>query len=302
MDRINRNFFTYPIAPGGSNVSDGSAYMLPAPVPTTPCPISWNGQLAMFWTSPLLANSGRLGIACSRMEDQGTWRKTDTLGTRYEPAKGTSPSALIFQNYMWIFFNAAGSGLCYVRAKPMGDVWPNWSADVAMSTLPHGQGGDFTDIAAGTSPSAVLHDGLLYVFWATQSGVVKFSIGTPDSSAINGVAWGSPGIAGPPGLKVSANTSPAVVEFQDNIYLFHSGVAGDGIWYSTLKKPGSAWTDTVCVPDFISPPGDINLPGTSPGVFVWNTMLNLVWVAKSDGNPIHVTSTSDGTQWKSPVA
>jgi hypothetical protein len=108
------------------------------------------------------------------MEDQGAWRETVTLGTQFAPAKGSSPTALIFQGVMWVFFHADDRGLCYVRAQPqVGDVWPMWNLDVDMkSTLPDGQGADFTDIAAGTSPSAVLHDGRLYVFWATQTGAI----------------------------------------------------------------------------------------------------------------------------------
>ncbi|OCL13143.1 hypothetical protein AOQ84DRAFT_372443 [Glonium stellatum] len=195
-------------------------------------------------------------------------------------AEFTSPCSVVFNNKLYLFFSSSGNNGIFCTSSTDGS---NWSQVVSIMSL---MGSEET-YAPRTSASAVVHKGLLYLFWNSNAndGLRYSTFGT---------SWGAPKNVSAANLHIRAQTSSAVVEFNERIYLFFNGAGQNGTFKTTFAD--GSWLGVVPLGPAVSGMGFLD--ATSPAAFTSydGRELTLTWSGVANDG-IWYSSTTDGTIW-----
>lgn len=195
-------------------------------------------------------------IYYSAYAESGGWRQGTVTGSIT-----ASPSAVVFNNKLFLFHQGAGSS---------GEVWYN----VFNGT---GWEGD-KQISAGmtASPSVAVFNNILYLFFQGNNGKLLYML-------YNGSNWA--GYYEVPNTSLSG--SPSAVVFNDKLYVFHQGAGDNGeIRYNVFN--GSDWESDKQV--------YLGAMKESPSAVVFNNKLYIFVQGLSDGNLYYIVF--DGINWE----
>ena len=187
-----------------------------------------------------------------------------------------SPSAVVFNDMLYCFFNQAGS-LSYNTFDGT-----NWLGNQPVSTAAEG--------GIGSSPSAVVFQGQLYCFrkgsgQSSQSGPILYN--TLDF----GSQWSRD--AQVPGAGLLCGPSAVVfnTSLSSKLYCFNQGGQAGSLWYNTFD--GTNWSGN----QQISTAGGI---GSRPSAVEFNNMLYCFHKGSgpsSQSGPILYNISADGANW-----
>lgn len=244
-----------------------------------PSPVVYKGKLYVFYTG-----SGNDGI----------WY-TSYDGTRWAPivsvrshvpsvavSMGTSPSVVVFNDVLYLFYNGAGHDGTYYATFD-GSKWnPN-----IVSVSAHCGGQNFL---LETSPSATVFDGTIHLFWNSASGdgiwFTTFDGSWAPQTNLNSLAHG---------IGIRQRTSPSVCTVASYLYVFYNGGGLDGTFFTRRTREGH-W-DGITSVSKILPSGMGYLDGTSPAatpLVVGGSWILLVWNGSGDDGLWYTVLTTDG--------
>ncbi|KZV90467.1 hypothetical protein EXIGLDRAFT_720325 [Exidia glandulosa HHB12029] len=153
-----------------------------------------------------------------------TSQAMDNLVQGISVLKHTYPAPVSFQEKLYVFYNGSGNdGIWYTVFD--GTSWaPMVSVRQLVPSL---------SVYPGTSPSAVVYRGLLYLFYngSGRDGTYYTTFdGSKWNSSITSVAQAAGGQGFLP------ETSPAATVYGGKLQLFWSGSGRDGIWFTTFDS------------------------------------------------------------------
>jgi chitinase len=185
----------------------------------SPSAVVYNGSLYVFYQG--LNNSGGLWYAFS--SDSINW-------DQYPPVPNLgmsgSPSAVLWQGGIEVFFQGANNdGQLWRTFSPDGTNWGTMQTNVQV------QG-----VGMSGSPSAVVYNGSLYVFYQglNNSGGLWYAV---SSDSINWTQYG-------PIPNLGMSGSPSAVLWQGGIEVFFQGANNDGQLWRTFSPDGNNWGTT----------------------------------------------------------
>lgn len=242
---------------------------------SAPSPVQYKNNLYLFFNS-----RDNDGIYETRFKDPvDAWEIAQNLrsngASNMGVAANTGPSAVVYRDKIFVFYNGVGNdGVYYTTSTGLG-----WTSAVSVRTE---LGGD-CGFLPGTSPSAVVFDDWLYVFWI-GSGADGIFYATYD-----GRRWDGQHKINGAGIAVRDQTSPATAVFQGALYVFYNGSGHDGTYYTIYDTTWSRATRVVAYYE------QNFLDNTSPAVFTVGAeeSMLLLWVT---GEGIQY-SKFDGEQW-----
>ncbi|KAF3282242.1 hypothetical protein TWF970_001655 [Orbilia oligospora] len=228
------------------------------------------------------AGSGFDGVwVTSTTESIGkTWQPIQNLNTLGAKtlgiAQGTSPAVVEYKDALYLFFNGSGRDGIYVT-KFNGQTW----TQVAKVEIAN------TKLNENSSPCVAVFEGLLYLFYTSNSGIFWTSF--------DGNAWKTSWTQ-LRGVFVAPGTSPSAAVFNDKLYLFFNGIANDGTWYSTCFGGKFA---VQPIPMTGTNGGMTFRPGTNPDAAVLNGgyLFRLFWVDDAT-QTVFYSDSVDGGNWK----
>jgi hypothetical protein len=201
---------------------------------------------------------------------------TQVLGTTRGGSNldlASPPSAVAWAGGISVFHQG---WLHTVPGAPDGHLWYTYSSDGA-EWGPDTLG---TPLGMSESPSAVVYNGLLYVFHQGFGGNGQLWY-----SVLDGANWGEDTQIQPLGM----SGSPAAVAWAGGITVFHQGSDNNGqLWY-TYSADGANWDpDTLISGRFIS---------GSPSAVVYNGVLYIFYQGGNQYTGQLWYTTYDGTNW-----
>lgn len=250
---------------------------------SAPASVIFNNKLYLFYSG-----AGDDGVWYVNY-DENTWSSPSQCkksgASKMGVAKHTSPCPVVFNNTFYLFFNGIGDDGTWCTTSTDG---LNWSQVFSvMETI-----GLSETFAPSTSPSAIVHQSQLYLFWNNNSkNGLRYS-------TFDGRKWDGVRDVSARGLGVWRQTSSAAVEFKGSIFLFYNGSGNDGTWMT--KFADGSWSGVVSLSSTMGGMGFLD--GTSPAAFVSDDgiKLTLMWNG-SGNNGVWYSSTTDGTIWDSPA-
>lgn len=251
---------------------------------SAPASVVFNDKLYLFYNG-----SGDNGIWYVK-HDENTWPSPISCrgagASAIGVAKYTSPCPVVFNNKLYLFFNGAGNDGTWYTASTDGS---NWSEVFSVMI----QSGSSENFAQRSSPSAVVHQGRLYLFWNSHSNDgLRYS-------TYDGKNWDTARDVSAPGLGIRGQTSSAAVEFNGSIFLFYNGTGNNGTWMTQYAAHGS-WSPVVSLSPAVGGMGFLDL--TSSAAFVSDDSRKLTLMWNGSGNDgVWYSSTTDGTIWNSPA-
>jgi len=198
------------------------------------------GRIWVVWDSPKSPGGGDNEVWYSISEDGGnTWSSPTTPYVPPAPWNGyTYPSIVEAFGKIWIFFRhwlgyGSREGILYFASEDGGSSWTSRTVIV--------DGPNSEDV-----PYAYLDsEGKLWLLWARD-----YSWAGPRDiwykTTLDGIAW-SPEVQITDSPSIDDNSPSIMEDSLGNMYVFLERYE-DGqydIWYSTLPKGGSEWTDLV---------------------------------------------------------
>ena len=208
-----------------------------------------------------------------------------------------SPSLIVFNNLLYLFYQGSGSQICYATSSNGGASWTNYGAINGLLT---------------GSPSAVVFNSELYVFYQGCNNA-----GTLWYNCLSGSTWGSSTHAAPVGASgVIMTGSPAAVGLYDNatggsqLAVFYASPSGqltgcvlgtDNTW-NQFQIPGVTITDSPSA--FVAPgSNETNIlyqPSTNPGE-LWYSVFNGSDWSPSAALPVStISGTATGVMYQAP--
>ncbi|MCP1489837.1 hypothetical protein J3D48_006247 [Pseudomonas fluorescens] len=190
-------------------------------------------------TAAVTATKIGFGIVKSESIDAARkWGISPALeGLELTNAITDAPSAVNYNNVTYVFTNSGGI-LQYSTWNGTGwsaSTWLGQDNVMVTSTL------EPTAFTPEYGPSAVVFNGLLYVFY--QGTPVDSHTPGLYYSVFNGTTWYDANLV----ENVALSCSPSAVVFNNQLYVFHQGGGNNGeLWYSVFN--GSKWTADKQVP------------------------------------------------------
>ena len=247
-------------------------------------------------TSPNAVVFGNaLFVFYSGSTDEGIWytSTTDAMGWNSTTAiknkitgmgvqEGSSPNAVVFKNTLYLFYTGIGEDGIWYTTTRNGQSWSSvQSIQKKTSEM---------NVLEGTSASAVVLGNTLYLFYSgnTDEGIWY-------TSTTDGVAWRPlQAIKNKiSGMGVQEGSSPNAVVLGNTLYLFYTGIGGDGIWYTTTTN-GQSWTPVKSIKKQASGMGVMK--GTSASALAYSGRLYLFYTGSGEDGLWYTTSL-DGTTW-----
>lgn len=193
-------------------------------------------------------------------------------------ADDSSPSAVVANGLLYIFYNGAGNDGTYYITYDGSDL------KGPMALKPYVDGMQFLK---GSSPTAAAYGRTICLFWVEGGEQVYYSV-------LERNTWtGKTRLkAYVPGLGIADNTSPSAIEYMADFYLFYNGSGSDGTFYTVLTNSG--WQKSIGIKGQI---GDMAFrKKTSPSACLSGGSYQLLvfWAGDGGENGIFVTS-YDGT-------
>ncbi|CAF9904797.1 MAG: hypothetical protein GOMPHAMPRED_002951 [Gomphillus americanus] len=229
--------------------------------------VEWKGSLYVFFTG-----SRNEGVFCTTANfdkgDMQNWSKPTLITSQ----SVNSPAVALYDNKIYLLYHPIDCAKIYYHTFD----GTKWSASTNI--------GLDADEGATTSPVATSYRGKLYVFWSGSGndGVwYKTFDGKTWSAQVQILVQGKY-------IGIAKNTSPSVVVYKTQLYLFYNG--SDGTYYAAFN--GNDWTDITGLSGTI---GCSFLPGTSPSVFKYEKLLLLLW--NGSGRDGGWMSCFDGDGW-----
>ena len=185
----------------------------------SPSAVVYNGSLYVFYQG--LNNSGGLWYTVS--SDSINWGQQPPV-----PNLGMSgsPSAVLWQGGIEVFFQGANNdGQLWRTFSPDGNNWGTTQTNVQVM-----------GVGMTGSPSAVVYNGSLYVFYQglNTSGGLWYAV---SSDSINWTQYG-------PIPNLGMSGSPSAVLWQGGIEVFFQGANNDGQLWRTFSPDGNNWGTT----------------------------------------------------------
>jgi hypothetical protein len=141
-------------------------------------------------------------------------------------------------------------------------------------------------VGMSESPSAVVYNSLLYVFFQGfgETGQLSYSYSS------DGLQWSEPSFwASPvPDQNLIMSGSPSAVVYNGLLYVFHQGGQDDGqLWYSSFD--GITWSaDTPIENVAIS---------ESPSAVLWQGGISVLHQGSYENGGLYYTYSPDGSHW-----
>jgi hypothetical protein len=291
----------------GNNTWYGIQHVAPSGQPVgmscAPSPVVWNGGLLQVFHQGY-RQDGQLWTTWSK--DGVNW------SPEQQPVPGVgmsfSPSAVAFNNKLYVFHPGYGQN---------GELWytvadgTSWSQDHQILANVTPPGWEVNDGPVSLSPSAVVWNNAIYVFFqhAVPSEVFGCEPGDPGDGTLyfvastDGIGWENVDGDHQPTrqlMNVGMSFSPSAVVWRNMIHVFHMGSDRDSqLWYS--YHDGKNWQPDQPVPGvFIGDPGDYGSVGTggvapmSPSAVVFNNNC-YVFYLNADQNLSY--KFANGTSW-----
>jgi hypothetical protein len=222
--------------------------------------------------SPTQSTSGRLRYS---YYDGANWSADTQIRNL---GMSGSPSAVPWLGGITVFHQGfAGRGELWYTYSPDGINWGTTQTDAQVM-----------GVGMSGSPSAVVYNGLLYVFHQEygESGRLLYTF-------YDGANWSAEKFY----LLVSMSASPSAVLWAGGITVFHQGVDNNGqLWY-TYSPDGKHWGDDTPwgggSPGF--PVQDLGMSG-SPSAVVYNGLLYVFHQGYGDNGQLWYTY-YDGANW-----
>lgn len=213
-------------------------------------PVGAPSSLYLFFAG----NAGD-GVFYSSTRDGGDWDNVTQIVPTNENWLGimnaTSPSAITLDDEIILFYTGIGSnGIFSVVSSDSVSKWGRDFGITAQGTANQ----EIMNILAGTSPSAVVYQGLIYLFFTvggTANGAIpttaKTSSGTSSDNRIwyttssDGEEWSAPQSLATllnTSMNVLQGTSPAAFCFASALYLFWKSSSG---LQGTASFDGKTW-------------------------------------------------------------
>ncbi|MFJ3368090.1 hypothetical protein [Pseudomonas sp. NPDC086251] len=221
------------------------------------CAMNSNGAL---WTTSLTPDSSVLGTSGRGMTSVPNMNSpSDFLGM------SASPAALYINDTL-ISLYLSGNDMFAVS----GNATNGWNGNVLVLN-----GG----VASGSSPGAVVFNGLLYCFYqAAVNNELWYT-----TSVDTGTTWSNPIQVDNVGLWAG----PSAVANGEILYVFHSSSKNDGdLWLSTMDTAGS-WTADTNVSSIMAP-DQTYTSDNSPAAFVFEDQIYVALVPKNNGQIVVV--------------
>jgi hypothetical protein len=186
-----------------------------------------------------------------------------TAATGANPGLSQSPSAVLFNNQPYVFYNGGGN-LWYSTFN--GSSWS--SAAV-------------TGVGLSESPSAAVYNSQIYVFYqgsGSQSGWLHYTV-------FNGTTWTTAtteegGITG----------SPSAIVFDNDIYVLHQGQAPNtNLWYNVFN--GTSWAGDTQV-------SSVTMQDSPCALVLSSTQLGVCFMASGGSGALEYVVLSGGS-WSS---
>jgi hypothetical protein len=198
---------------------------------TSPAGIVSNGSQYVFFNDATKGNE----LAYSWMPSgSSTWQTgylSDPNGDKLAP--GTSPTAVVYQSALYVFFTNASSG------DTLGVWWlPSGSRTWLGVRLPS------TTIASGSSPSAVSSASGPDVFYADASRSDEISMSTLNSGGWSVVTF--------PTDPVASGMSPVADIYNGSFFILFGDASHTdrvGVWWLNANVPSPVWAQKVLTAD-----------------------------------------------------
>ncbi len=188
--------------------------------------------------------------------------------------QGSPNPAVVFLGRLFAFWST-GSGISYASTAD----GVTWSPLSAISAAP----------SSAINPSAVVLDGVLYVFYNTVVGHQNMGGALYDiegASSSDGETWTPMS-----GIALGSQTTGSgisVAAFLGRLYLFYQHEVDFALHCDTISNLSTVQTTTV-----------IPAIGGTPSAVVAGTTLHLFYLGP--GNKLMWVTSADGTNWSSPV-
>lgn len=246
---------------------------------TSPNAVVFGGKLYLFYTGT----------------DEGIWSTSTVDGRAWTLAQGikkkirgigvedgTSSNAAVFGNTLYLFYTGIGEdGIWYTHTTD-GE---SWKPVRSVAQLSKGM-----EVLEGTSASGVVFCGRLYLFYSGSDDEGIWYTYTRDGQNWSRVTGIKQKING---MGVQEGTSPNAVVLNDSLFLFYTGIGGDGIWYTTTTD-GDHWSPVRSIAKLAN--GMSVLEGSSAAAVELNGRLYLFY-SRDDDEGLGYTTTTDGLSW-----
>lgn len=240
---------------------------------TTPSPISFLNKLFVFFTG-----NGRDGLFFVTSTDAEHWPHPPNKVTDTVPAQGanfSSPSTVVFQNKLFVFYNdATGSGISKVSTSDGTSFSPIQSLaaqNINMFVMPN------------TSPSAVVLDGKLFVFFNSNGGDgINFTTST-DGQTWTKVLSVSKGLNSCVPSQIGVSSGATAFNAGKDLALFWTQFNGLGPFGAQFD--GTNWSQEQFMPTFV--PHLVFTSGTTPSAAHADGKSFAFWVGPS-GNVLSI--------------
>jgi hypothetical protein len=243
----------------------------------SPSAVVYNGQLCVFYRQ-----GGDGSFPVVTYWDQGYWYENRSFSNALI---SESPSAVVYNGLLYVFHQGYGPApgsvftgdeqLWYTVSE--GGPGANWVPDQQVM-----------NVGMWGSPSAVVYNGLLYVFHQGYhaNGELWFSY-------FDGDTWS----ADTQIHNLGMSGSPSAVVWRGGITVFHQGYGNNGqLWY-TYSPDGSDWGTTQTDAQVLG----VGMSG-SPSAVVYNGVLCVFYQGYGEDGQLWY-STYDGTTWgQTPVS
>lgn len=220
--------------------------------------VSWQGKVYVFYVK-----NGGNGIWYTGTDDGSKWWpevQVKASGHVIGLATNTSPTAVVFKNTLYLFYNGSGNdGTWYTNLS--GDTWTG-ASQVQTSGKP-------TTFRSSTSPTAAVYQEQLYLFWVdgSNNNITYASTSDGNSWAESKTATTKP---------IASGTSPYAISFNAILWLFwNQDQDNNRTWYSTYTTTGG-WTIPISLTLKTQGSAPAN---TSPNALVLaeNCLLRVFW-------------------------
>jgi hypothetical protein len=236
-------------------------------VSESPSAVLWTGGIAVFHQG--VGNNGQLWYTYSDGTRWGRETQVHNLGM------SGSPSAVLWAGGITVFHQGYGdNGTLWYTFSPDGKSWGTTQTDAPVPNA-----------GMSDSPSAVVYNGLLYVFHqgANNDGQLWYS-------TYDGTTWVQNSV---PNLGMSG--SPSAVLWAGGITVFHQGYGDNGTLWYTFSPDGKSWAKAGTTQTDSQYPGSLGMSG-SPSAVVYNGVLFIFHQGFHDSGELWYTA-FDGTNW-----
>lgn len=158
-------------------------------------------------------------------------------------AEETSPSSAVFRGEFYAFYNGECSGDLFGHHTTYFMIIPALEENCRGPRRVHN-----AEFDPKTSPSAVVFENKLYVFWTAQGNI--------HYCTFDGETWTQPASTNTERLPRCALSSPCAVVFDDDLYVFYDSESCHLPMFEMLKATSDKWTGpspTSAMPEDMHP-------------------------------------------------